>query len=421
MSCLPPGFSTSPTQYCSTSATRTFAMGDGENTVVGSKPAPPGVTPNFEHPQDVFYTINLIVQIACIALTTPCVLLRLYIRAKVVKIFGIEDWCCAIAWVFATYFFASGIVLGEEGGGYHDWELTKPAFRKFKKTLYFDIMLHSPTTFFVKATLLLIFIRVFSPMSKAVRAIYGFMIILLLYYTAQTAAKIWVCSPIGAFWNPAIRKSCINTRIVFRIDNAVSVITDLVILILPIPLLWSVQMTRKKKIGIGMLLGAGGLATICSAARMILTLVRDIPDATLGATNFKMLAVSELAIALACACVPSFHVLYSRLSEKSKAKRSGYTSSVKMSTFGSSSKGSRGIKAKPGVVYMEGRIDRPSSLEHILHNTANPGQGYGYRVQVFSDMGAESSNADAMAPPETCKQCEHDQRTIRITKTTEMV
>jgi len=84
--------------------------------------------------------------------------------------------------------------------------------------------------------------------------------------------------------------SCINTSLVFRIDNILSVLTDLLILLLPIPLMWSVQMTRKKKIGIGMLLGAGGLATTCSAARLIITNIQDIPDATLGATQFKMLA-----------------------------------------------------------------------------------------------------------------------------------
>ncbi|PVH83887.1 hypothetical protein DL98DRAFT_585357 [Cadophora sp. DSE1049] len=332
-------------------------MNERETTVIGSQPAPPGVTPNFQHPHDVFYTVNLVVQILCIAVTTLCVFLRLYIRARIVGMFGIEDWCCSIAWVFATYFFASGIVLGEEGGGYHDWELTKPAFMRFKKTL----------------------------------------------------------------WNPAIRKSCINTTLVFRIDNILSVLTDLLILILPIPLMWSVQMTRKKKIGIGMLLGAGGLATTCSAARLIITSVQDIPDATLGATQFKMLAVAELAIALSCACAPSFNVLYSRLSETSKAKRSAYTSSVKMSTFGHSAKGSRGIKGRPVATYMEGGTIRQSSLEYILNNPTDKDAEYGYRVQVFSDSGLGSSDPGMTTPPEAWMHGAHDQRTIRVTKNTDQI
>ncbi|KAH7407285.1 hypothetical protein BKA64DRAFT_742941 [Cadophora sp. MPI-SDFR-AT-0126] len=408
-------------ETCSTSPPHSLEMNQRGTTVVGSQPAPPGVTPNFEHPQDVFYTINLVVQILCIAVTTPCVFLRLYIRAKIVGTFGIEDWCCSIAWVFATYFFASGIALGEEGGGYHDWEITKSGFMRFKKTLYFDIVLHPLTTFFVKATLLLIFVRVFSPMTKVVRGIYCFLTIMLLYYTAQTFSKIWVCTPLGAFWNPAIRKSCINTSLVFRIDNIFSVLTDLLILILPIPLMWSLHMTRRKKIGIGMLLGAGGLATSCSAARLIITSIQDIPDATLGATQFKMLAVAELAIALACACVPSFNVLYSRLSEKSKAKRSAYTCSTKMSTFGSSSKGSRVVKGKLVATYMEDGTIRQSSLEHILKNPTNNNVEYGYSVQVFSDNGADSSDPGITSPMEAWMHGPEDQKTIWVTRKTDLV
>lgn len=127
-------------------------------------------------------------------------------------------------------------------------------------------------------------------MEKAVKGIYAFIIVMGLYYAASTISKIWICTPIGAFWNPSIRVSCINTVLLFRIDNYVSVITDALICILPVPLMWSIQMTTKKKIGIGLLLGAGGLATACSGTRLIYTSIVDKPDATLGAMVFKMLA-----------------------------------------------------------------------------------------------------------------------------------
>ncbi|KAH7391671.1 hypothetical protein BKA64DRAFT_111454 [Cadophora sp. MPI-SDFR-AT-0126] len=391
------------------------------NTVIGSVPAPPGATPNFEHPQDVFYTLNLAVQISCIAVTTPSVLLRSYIKARIVKVFGIEDWCCLIAWIFSTYFFASGIVLGQQGGGYHDWELTTPAFMRFKKTLYFDIIFHSPTTFFVKATLLLLFVRVFSPKRNVVRGIYCFATLLLLYYTSTSLAKVWVCTPIGAFWNPAIRKSCIDTDSVFRMDNILSVITDLVILILPVPLMWSVQVTRKKKIGISMLLGAGGLATSCSGARLIITSAENIHDATLAATQFKMLAVAELAIALTCACVPSFNVLYSRLREKYRAKHSAYDPSVKMSTFSYSRKGSRGIKGKPAVTYIEDGSLGNSSLEDILNNTTQFDDDYRYKVQVFSGNGMDSSDPGMTTSPKAWVRGAQDQGIMRSIRNTDMV
>ncbi|KAG4437830.1 hypothetical protein IFR05_006676 [Cadophora sp. M221] len=390
-------------------------------TVVGSVPAPPGVVPNLEHPQDVLKTANLVVEILCLFLATPCVFLRLYIRARIVRMVGIEDWCCLIAWILATAFFISGIMMGVFGGGYHDWEVRKDIFIKFKQETYFDIILNSPTLFFTKSTILLVFVRVFGPMQRAVRGIYTFIIIMGLYYGASTISKIWICTPIGAFWNPSIRVSCINTVLLFRIDNYVSVITDALICILPVPLMWSIQMTIKKKIGIGLLLGAGGLATACSGTRLIYTSLVDRPDATLGAMVFKMLASSEIAIALACACIPSFNALFSRMSAKSKAKHSNYTSSVKLSKLSNMGKGSKGAKSNVGVSCTEDEFEQYSSLERILNYPSNTGEDFGYRVQVFADSGPESSDPSAPPPPEEGMRVSHEHRTTRSARYKDMV
>jgi hypothetical protein len=51
------------------------------STTAGAVAPPNGVIPNFEHPQDVLYTINLIVEVLCIALVIPFVSSRVYIRA----------------------------------------------------------------------------------------------------------------------------------------------------------------------------------------------------------------------------------------------------------------------------------------------------------------------------------------------------
>lgn len=45
----------------------------------GATPAPPGRTPNFENPEDVLHTINLVSQILAVATVTPVVCFRLYV------------------------------------------------------------------------------------------------------------------------------------------------------------------------------------------------------------------------------------------------------------------------------------------------------------------------------------------------------
>lgn len=53
----------------------------------------------------------------------------------------------------------------------------------------------------------------------------------------------------------------------FQGDTMISVITDILILILPIPMAWRMQAPRWQKVKIVFLLGAGGAATLTTVVR----------------------------------------------------------------------------------------------------------------------------------------------------------
>jgi hypothetical protein len=61
------------------------------STQVGASVPPAGVTPNFDQPQDVLYTINFLVEILCIALVVTFVSLRVYVRACMMRQIEKED------------------------------------------------------------------------------------------------------------------------------------------------------------------------------------------------------------------------------------------------------------------------------------------------------------------------------------------
>lgn len=62
-----------------------------QEIVQGATPPPPGRIPNFENPEDVLHTINLVSQILAVAITTPIVALRLWVRWKINPPFLIDD------------------------------------------------------------------------------------------------------------------------------------------------------------------------------------------------------------------------------------------------------------------------------------------------------------------------------------------
>lgn len=73
-----------------------------QQPVQGGTPPPPGKVPNFEHPEDVLHTINLVSQVLAIALITPVVGLRLWTRWRVSPPFLIDD-CTGCAELYSTW------------------------------------------------------------------------------------------------------------------------------------------------------------------------------------------------------------------------------------------------------------------------------------------------------------------------------
>jgi hypothetical protein len=57
----------------------------------GSAPPPDGVVPDFEHPNDVLHTINLVSGILGIAMMAPFVVGRIFIKVHMLKQMVLED------------------------------------------------------------------------------------------------------------------------------------------------------------------------------------------------------------------------------------------------------------------------------------------------------------------------------------------
>lgn len=126
---------------------------------------------------------------------------------------------------------------------------------------------------FVKIALLSILTRIFAPYRGKVWFIWVFLGCLCTYYTIALIVKIRICDPIPMYWlGPLPGGSCLDQTAALIADSVISVVSDIIILILPLPLTWSLQMSRNRKLRVIGLLGAGGLATAFSLYRLVLVL-----------------------------------------------------------------------------------------------------------------------------------------------------
>lgn len=124
----------------------------------------------------------------------------------------------------------------------------------------------------VKLALLIIIIRVFGDVHrKTFIGLCAFIGIILSYYISGFFIKMFICWPISAYWRGQSDK-CLDQTAIITADAIVSVTTDLVILLLPTPLTWSLQLSRRKRLRVIGLLCAGGVATTFSIYRLAMIL-----------------------------------------------------------------------------------------------------------------------------------------------------
>lgn len=127
--------------------------------------------------------------------------------------------------------------------------------------------------FTVKLALLSVMLRIFAPDRTKVLVIWISLVLLLLYYIIAFFIKVFFCKPISTYWT-GTGGTCIDQQQVIIADSAISIISDLWILILPVPMLWSLHMPFIKKLRVVGMLGAGGLATAFSIWRLVI-MVRE--------------------------------------------------------------------------------------------------------------------------------------------------
>ena len=110
-------------------------------------------------------------------------------------------------------------------------------------------MSYGLTIFFAKLSLFLLYLRLFSPDRWMRVAIYVGIVTNLLVYMAISVAFGIMCLPRhGETWQTApLSARCSRAPVLGYVNGTFNVLSDFYLLALPIPVIWHLQMPRKKK------------------------------------------------------------------------------------------------------------------------------------------------------------------------------
>ena len=108
----------------------------------------------------------------------------------------------------------------------------------------------------IKLALLLLYRRMF-PTRRFKIALYPIAGITLVAGVAIVLAIAFQCHPINLAWDKTVPGSCGDTKSLLIATVAVNMVTDLIVLATPIPVVWALQMSKMQKVGVTIAFGTG--------------------------------------------------------------------------------------------------------------------------------------------------------------------
>lgn len=270
--------------------------------------APPaGVTPNFVNP----YTLSpAFVATAIISLLFATAALVIRLATSLLgssKRVRIEDATCITSWLGLIVTVTLTFLEIHHGLGRHQWNVPKSDIVPMLKLFYVNRIFYSPTILTAKLTILLQMMRIFVPTKRGLVywLIQAFMWLNVLFYTANVLSVIFQCSLINKAWISSTPGHCVDTNLNLVVTGTINVISDVLILILPLWTIWHLKMNIRAKLSVSVVFVAGIFANFAGIMRLVFSIrIINGTDLTYLRLQHGMWTIAEITTAILCASLP---------------------------------------------------------------------------------------------------------------------
>lgn len=184
----------------------------------------------------------------------------------------------------------------------HQWNITLRSAQNVQKTLQIAATCYTITLALVKAAILLQWIRIFAPRATRGAFFWTCHAILwtnLLFYLSTTVAGNLICVPFQRIWDKTVPGVCYNGRTLNMTIGAFNLASDICILLLPQRVIWRLNMSFRKKLGIALTFAVGLLACAAAALRLGMTVsYMTDPDWLYHVASLSMSCIAEMTCIL---------------------------------------------------------------------------------------------------------------------------
>ncbi|RYO83991.1 hypothetical protein DL766_008348 [Monosporascus sp. MC13-8B] len=163
---------------------------------------------------------------------------------------------------------------------------------------------------FIKLSVLSFYLRVFAAEGRLRTLCRGLAAVFVLWSAANIVALLNICRPLASFWGPLHDRACARQEAVDVSICVFNAASDLLLVALPMPAIWRLQMRRGLKVKLAAVLSLGVVVTVIAILRLEALLETDWEgDVTGTAERAMFLSVLEPNLAILCASLPMLQPL----------------------------------------------------------------------------------------------------------------
>ncbi|KAF2258011.1 hypothetical protein CC78DRAFT_572798 [Lojkania enalia] len=270
------------------------------------------------------------------------VIMRLYTRFFLIQCASVEDYFVALAMLCSIGLTICIGLQAKYGMGMHVYELEGVDTEKSLQAFWASLIVYYLSLGLTKSSILLQYKRVFS--TKEFQIACWTTISVVTAYTSWTIfGSIFACIPVRAFWTKE-QARCINQFAMWFTNAAINIATDLAIILLPMPVIRSLNLPRRQKQALIGIFAIGGFVCIVSILRLqSLVAISNSNDQTYDNPPAATWSSVEANIGIICSCLPCLRPLITRFLPGVFSSRNKYNSASGQpygrSTFGRPSNG----------------------------------------------------------------------------------
>lgn len=285
--------------------------------------------------------------------------LRVLARRVANRSLELSDWTIIASCILSVAF--SGIVMSEGlvgGGGWHVLELTErygiEVLVRFLKISIGIQILWTLSLSLCKISILILYCRIFSiPFFQ--KLCYGTAAVIAAWSLSTILLALLICQPMSDMWTPVPQGHCGDQVTSYTVTGSINIVTDLLVLCLPLPYLLRLNMALYKKLVLTATFTVGLFVCIVSALRLKSIRAIDFADITYTVAEAQIWSALEPALGITVACVPVLQPLCGGRHSKTGTALPG---TRKLTT-----NGTRGASG--------GLDEEASSSQHELHPRAS--------------------------------------------------